>query len=75
MVYLPKGVHLKKLRGLVGDTHLKILCQLNLNPTVFCSNKCLEGILVTRSRMQYLCNKNRLGIDKLELRTCVSEWC
>ena len=75
MVYLPKGVHLKKLRGLVGDTHLKIHCQLNLNPTVFCSNKCLEGILVTRSRMQYLRNKNRLGIDKLELRTCVSEWC
>jgi len=57
MVYLPKGIHLKKLRGLVGDTHLKILGHLNLDPTVFCSNKCLEGILVSSPSMQYLCNK------------------
>lgn len=65
MVYLPKGVHLKKLRGLVGNTHLKILVQLNLHPTVLCSNKRLEGILVSWKSMQYLWNQ------KIKLRRCV----
>ena len=52
--YLPNGVHLEKLRGFVGDTHLKVLHQLNLDTAVFRGNKSLECIFVTTASMQYL---------------------
>jgi len=36
--YLPNRVHLEELRSFVGDTHLKVLYQLNLDAAVFRGN-------------------------------------
>ena len=62
-MYLPKGIHLDKLRGFVRDTHLKVLDQLNLDTAVLCSDKRLESILVAGARMQYLGQWNIISIS------------
>jgi hypothetical protein len=44
--YLSNRVHLEKLRSFVGNTHLKIWNQLNLDAGVFSGNQSLVSILV-----------------------------
>jgi hypothetical protein len=52
--YLPNGIHLEKLRSLVGDTHLKVFGQVNIDATVFSHDECLKCILVSTTSVQHL---------------------
>lgn len=66
-VYLSNGIQLKIFGSFICNSHLKILGQFDFDPSILCSDKCLESIFICASCMQDLQNRCRRITIKLKI--------